>query len=127
MSSVAQYQFAAEFVTFLACAAGLAVVLLRAELITRSWWAQSLLTAGFLILGTSAFFHGALVGVSDTLVFSLRGAGVVALAAGTINWEGPATARRLLWLGLGLAGISLAVAATGKDELADLPLGLGAV
>src|SRR5258706_12369061 len=126
MSSVAQYQFAAEFVTFLACAAGLAVVLLRAELITRSWWAQSLLTAGFLILGTSAFMHGALVGVSDSLVFSLRGAGVVALAAGTMDWHGPSGARRLLGLGLGLAAISLVVRATSSDELADFALGAGA-
>ncbi len=127
MSSVAQYQFAAEFVTFLACAAGLAVVVLRSELITKSWWAQTLLTAGFLVLGTAAFLHGALVGVSDSLVFTLRGAGIVALAAGTMEWRGPPGARRLLWLGLGLAAASLAVASTDSDELANLSLGLGAV
>ena len=127
MSSTAQYQFAAEFVTFLACAAGLAVVVLRSELVTRVWWSQFLLTAGFLVLGTSAFLHGALVGTADELVFALRGAGVVLLAAGTLDWHGPAAARRLLWLGLGLAAASLAVAATDADELADLALGLGAV
>lgn len=127
MSSTAQYQFAAEFVTFLACAAGLAVVVLRSELITRTWWAQTLLTAGFLVLGTSAFLHGALVGTSDALVFALRGGGVVLLAAGTLDWHGPIAARRLLWLGLGLCAASLAVATTDADELADLALGLGAV
>ena len=127
MSSTAQYQFAAEFVTFLACAAGLAVVVLRSELVARNGWSQFFLTAGFLVLGTSAFLHGALVGTADELVFALRGAGVVLLAAGTLDWHGPPSARRLLWLGLGLDAISLAVAGTDTDELAHLALGLGAV
>jgi PAS domain S-box-containing protein len=127
MSSSAQYQFAAEFVTFLACAAGLAIVVLRSELVTRTWWAKALLAAGFSLLGTSAFMHGALVGVSQELVFSLRGLGVVALAAGTLEWQGAPGARRLFWLGLGLSGTSLAVAGTNADSLADLTLGLGAV
>jgi PAS domain S-box-containing protein len=126
MDATAQYQFAAEFVTFLACAAGLAIVVLRSELITHTRWAKSLLAAGFLVLGTAAFMHGALVGVSDQLIFSLRGAGVVGLAAGTLDWHGPASARRLLWLGLALAAASLAIATTSADSLANLSLGLGA-
>jgi PAS domain S-box-containing protein len=127
VSSTAQYQFAAEFVTFLACAAGLAVVVLRSELITRTWWAQWFLTAGFLVLGSAAFMHGALLGVSDSVVFALRGAGIVALAAGTMDWHGPAAARRMLWVGLGAAASSLAIASTTADSGANLALGLGAV
>jgi PAS domain S-box-containing protein len=127
VDTTAQYQFAAEFVTFLACAAGLAVVVLRAELISRSWWSKGFLTAGFLVLGSAAFIHGAQVGASDNLVFSLRGAGLVALAAGTLDWRGPPAGRRLLWLGLALGGVSLVIALSDADTLADLALGLGAV
>jgi hypothetical protein len=112
VDSTAQYQFAAEFMTFLACAAGLAVVVLRSELITKSRWAQTLLTAGFLILGSTAFMHGALVNVSDTLVFSLRGCGLVALAVGTVDWQGPPAAPRVLLLGRGRAAVGHAGAAT---------------
>jgi PAS domain S-box-containing protein len=127
VSSSAQYQFASEFVTFLACAAGLAVVLLRGELISRSWPGRALLALGFFSLGTAGFLHGALVGVSDPLVYSLRGAAVIIVALGTVDWVADAPARRVLWLGLGLVGLSLAVATTTQDGLADLTLGLGAV
>jgi PAS domain S-box-containing protein len=101
-ASAAQFEFAAEFVTFLAAAAGAALVLLRGELLARSSGARALLGLGFAALGTSAFVHGSRVieESDDPVVLALRAGGVAALALGSLHWAAGATARLLLWGGL---------------------------
>jgi PAS domain S-box-containing protein len=116
-ASAAQFQFAAEFVTFLAAAAGLALVLLRGELVARVLGARGALGVGFLALGAAAFLHGSRVVEEgdDPVLLTLRGAGVAAVALGSLSWNGGPTSRRLLWAGLLATGAAVAaeVAASG--------------
>ena len=57
----AQVAFVAEFVLFLACLAGTAIVVLRPGLVFEDRRARALITSGFLAVGTAAFLHGSLV------------------------------------------------------------------
>lgn len=108
-ASAAQFQFAAEFVTFLAAAAGVALVLLRGELLARSPGGRALLGLGFAALGTSAFLDGSrlIEDSDDPVVLALRAAGVVALALGALHWAGGPTARLLFWGGLAAIGAAI--------------------
>ncbi|HUQ38542.1 MAG TPA: ATP-binding protein [Acidimicrobiales bacterium] len=132
-SSTAQFQFAAEFVMFLAGTAGVALVLLRGELLTRPVWARSALGLGLAALGAGAFLSGSLLVDQDTAVSQgMRVAGVLTTALGTVAWTGSRSARRLLWVGLGLITASLTVQAAsatptaGVEVLFNSLLGLGA-
>ncbi|MHB1444627.1 MAG: sensor histidine kinase [Acidimicrobiales bacterium] len=58
-ASAAQFEFAAEIVTFLVALAGFALVLLRAQLYGATLWRSVALGAAFASLGTAAFIHGA--------------------------------------------------------------------
>ena len=111
-SSAAQLDFAAHFVTFLAAAAGLALVALRGELMTRTPWARAALGLGFALVGAAAFFGGSLIVDSDTTaLLAAQSVGIALAAAGTIPWHGGPSGRRLMWAGLALLGLS-AVART---------------
>jgi len=127
-TSLAQFQFAAEFIAFLAAAAGLALVLLRSDLLTRSPWAETVLALGFGALLTAAFLHGSLlIGESSRATITvLRGFGIVAVAAGSMTWRGSAVTQRMLWLSLALAGLDVVLIAAGHRLAADAVLGLGA-
>ena len=57
----AQVAFVAEFVLFLACLAGTAVVVLRPGLVFEDRRARAVMTAGFVAVGTAAFLHGSLI------------------------------------------------------------------
>ena len=129
MSSSAQFDFAAEFVTFLAAASGLALVLLRGELLTRRTWARALLGVGFLGVGVSAFLRGSLIfdDVENELMLALRAAGLVSVAAGSLAWSGSEGARRLLWLGVTFIAVSLVADVGDVQGVVNVTLALGAV
>ena len=119
-SSAAQFQFAAEFVTFLAATAGLALVLLRGELMSRSAAAKTMLGLGFVMLGAGSFLSGSLIVEADSpVVLALQTAGIVAAAIGTFAWHGSPSARRLLWGGLALMAASVGFLAVSQrtDEV----------
>jgi signal transduction histidine kinase/HAMP domain-containing protein len=111
LSTAAQGRFAAEFATFLVAAAGLAVVGLRAELLSRVDWARGAMAIGFAAVGTSAFLQGSgiVANRTDVLTAIVMGAGLVAVAAGTMRWTGGVLAQRLLLSGLFLMAVALAL------------------
>ena len=129
MSSTAQFHFAAEFVAFLAAAAGLSLVLLRGELLTRVPWARTALGLGFTAIGTAAFFRGSLLlgDIENELLLMVRAAGLVAVAVGSLNWTGGQGARRLLWLGITAMAASLVLDIGTTGRPVDTALGVGAV
>ena len=122
-SSAAQLDFAAHFVTFLAAAAGLALVALRGELMTRAPWARAALGLGFALIGGAAFFGGSLIVDSDTTyLLAAQSVGIALAAAGTIPWHGGPGGRRLMWTGLSLLGLS-AVARTTLSSPGETTVG----
>jgi PAS domain S-box-containing protein len=127
-ASAAQFQFAAEFVTFLVAAAGVALVLLRGELLARAPGARVLLGLGFTSLGASAFLHGSrLVEESDDpVVLVLRAVGVVGIALGSLAWSAGATARIFLWGGLVVVVGAVAADAAASGDLPRVLLIVGA-
>ena len=129
MSSTAQFHFAAEFVAFLAAAAGLSLVLLRGELLTRAPWARTALGLGFTAIGAAAFFRGSLLlgDVENELLLMVRAAGLVAVAVGSLNWTGGPGARRLLWMGITAMAVSLVLDISTSGRAVDTALGVGAV
>lgn len=129
MSSSAQFHFAAEFVTFLAAASGLALVLLRGELLTRGNWGRYALGAGFSLIAASAFLRGSLIldSVDPDMWLVLRAVGLVALALGSLNWNAGEGERRTLWLGVSLVTLSLVMDVFQDGTLVDLTLLIGAL
>jgi len=129
MSSTAQVHFAAEFITFLAAAAGLALVLLRSELLCRSTWAKWLLAGGFLAIGTAAFLLGSLIvsDKNDAPVLIVRAVGIAAAAGGSFSWAAGPNSRRVLWVGLMFLAGALAIEAQHPSLAADGLLSVGAV
>jgi two-component system sensor histidine kinase VicK len=123
MSTSAQFTFAAEFVAFLAAAAGLAMALLRGEVVVRPNWVRAPLGAGFAALAGAAFLRGSLVVHGATAeVVTLRAAGLVAVAAASLRWNESGLARRILWvaiaaIGLATYGQTLANSAPGDGAL----------
>ncbi len=108
-SSSVELQFAAEFAVFLVAAAGLAVIVLRSELLSRSSLGAAALGAGFCGVGAAALFRGSLLvrrGADPALVASMA-IGLFLLLAGSVRWGGGRAARRLLWLALTLLAAAL--------------------
>ena len=102
MSTSAQFTFAAEFVAFLAAAAGLAMALLRGEVVVRPAWARTPLGAGFGFLAGAAFLRGSLLIDTDTTRRSLRcgSLGLLIVIVGSLAWDERGPARQLLWVAL---------------------------
>lgn len=129
MSSSAQFHFAAEFVTFLAAASGLALVMLRGELLTRARWARYALGLGFLAVGASAFLRGSLSpdDIQNELLLAVRAAGLIGIAVGSLSWNAGEGERRTLWLGVTLVTLSLVIDLAQDGGLADGTLLVGAI
>ena len=128
ISTSAQALFAAEFATFLVATAGLLVVALRADLLSRDWWSRIVLVLGFGTLAAVAYQQGSTVTakVSPTLAI-IQAAGLVAVAIGTLRWSSGPTGRKLLWLGLVLMAASIAFDQAGTTTAGDIALGGGAL
>ena len=129
MSSTAQFHFAAEFVTFLAAAAGLSLVLLRGELLSRTSWARVALGLGFTAIGAAAFFRGSTLvdDIESQFLLMVRAAGLVAVAVGSLTWTGGAGSRRLLWVGITAMAAALVLDIPSSGRAVDAVLGVGAV
>lgn len=129
-TEAARIQFAAEFVTFLVAAAGLALVVLRNELTTNRPPERLSLAIGFLATGVAAFGHGSLLLHDSTegIVIGLRVAGIVGLGIGSIWWwRGGPIARRLLMVGLVLWMIAVVVEVVGAGRGSDGVLAVGSI
>jgi PAS domain S-box-containing protein len=128
-ASAAEIHFAAEFVTFLAATVGLAVVVLRGDLVTAAR-TRAPLGVGFAFLGSAAFLHGSLLLDADTdraVLFALRAVGVAGIALGATRWAGPANAKRLLWAGVVILAVATAVGLTTADTAASALLAAGGI
>ena len=129
-STVAQIQFAAEFVTFLVATAGLALVVLRTELTNSRPPERLSLAVGFLATALAAFGHGSLLlkGNYEGLVIGLRAAGIVGLAIGSIWWwRGRGIAGHLLWAGLSGWSVAAVLEAMGAGRATDALLAAGSL
>ena len=129
-STVALIQFAAEFLTFLVAAAGLALVVLRDELTTNRPPERLALTIGFLATALAAFCRGSLLLKGDLsgFIIGLRAAGIVGLAIGSIWWwKGRGVARRLLWLGLVAMTVADVLLVTGAGRASDAALAVASI
>ncbi|MCU1485047.1 MAG: hypothetical protein JWN67_1793 [Actinomycetia bacterium] len=82
----AQVAFAAEFVLFLAALAGVAVLVLRPELLAPDRWSRWAMATGFLAIGAASFVHGSLIEpeAGSAWVVAPRLAGLLLLAAVTV-------------------------------------------
>lgn len=121
-------QFTAEFVTFLAAMAGLALALLRGRLVGRTASARALLGGGFVGLGVSAFMHGTELApdLADVAVVGPRAGGLVLLAIGAVQWAAGPRSRIALWAGLVAIGAGLAVGLAGMEPADSIVLFVGA-
>ena len=121
-SSAALLQFAAEFVLFLASAAGVGSLLVARDTGGGRPLLRLLGAAGFVALAVSAVVRGSdLAGESDTVqVVGLRATGVVLLALQAVRAPLGRPARVALWLGLVL------LVAAGATDIADeaIPTGV---
>ena len=128
MSTSAQFTFAAEFVAFLAAAAGLALVLLRGEFVVRPPWTRGPLGAGFAFIASAAFLRGSLlVDGPEDAVLALRAGGVLVVAIASLFWLGGGAARQMLWIGLLTLGGSCVAHFQDAVGVGDGLLVLGAV
>ncbi|MDP1793367.1 MAG: hypothetical protein Q8K63_04435, partial [Acidimicrobiales bacterium] len=129
MSTSAQFTFAAEFVAFLAAAAGLAMALLRGGVVVRPAWARMPLGAGFGFMAGAAFLRGSLlIDTTDNApVVALRLLGLLIVIVGSLAWDERGPARQLLWIAL--VGIAVAVygQALGDPVWGDTALIVGSV
>jgi len=128
-TSAAQFQFVAEFVAFLAAAAGLALVVLGGDLLTRVIWARLAMAVGFAALLAAAFLHGSLLidESSRQGVAGLRFGGIVAVALGAWQWRGRRSSRQLLLAGLLLTGVAGGLALREVRTAGDATLIAGSV
>ncbi len=128
MSTSAQFTFAAEFVAFLAAAAGLAMALLRGEVVLRPPWVRAPIGAGFGALATAAFFRGSLIVDGPTAtVIGLRAAGVVVVLGGAIAWEERGLAKQLLWGALAALAVATYGQTLDSTGMGDTALVIGSV
>ena len=124
----AQLRFAVEFATFLVAVAGAAIVLLRPHLVGANRRSRVVLALGFAGVAAAAFLHGSvLTGTDEIAVISLRGAGIVLLAVGTLGWGEARASRRALWISLVLMAAAEAASVSDAGTIADWARGAGAL
>ena len=124
----AQLRFAVEFATFLVAVAGAAIVLLRPHLVGANRRSRVVLALGFAGVAAAAFLHGSLLtGTQEIAVISLRGAGIVLLAIGTLGWGEARASRRALWISLVLMAAAEAASVSDAGIVADWARGAGAL
>ena len=118
-SSAAQLRFAVEFATFLVAVAGATIVVLRPHLVGASPRQRIVLALGFAGVAAAAFLNGSLLSVSDAVVVTLRGAGIVLLAFGTLGWGEDRATRRVLWASLVLMAVAQVLSVGDADIAAE--------
>jgi PAS domain S-box-containing protein len=128
ISFAAQGRFAAEFLAFLVAVAGLALVGLRAELLSEHRVGRGVLAIGFGGLAGTSFLQGTLIihNHSDVATELVRLAALLAILLGSLRWAG--TGRSLWLLRIGTASMAAAIGLlVAKSEFsADILLGVGA-
>jgi two-component system, OmpR family, phosphate regulon sensor histidine kinase PhoR len=124
----AQLRFAVEFATFLVAVAGATIVLLRPQLVGANRRSRIVLSLGFACVAAAAFLHGSLLtGTTEVAVVVARGAGIVLLAVGTLNWSEARASRRALWVALVLMAVAEGASVLDAGTVADWARGLGAL
>ncbi|MGH9163959.1 MAG: ATP-binding protein [Acidimicrobiales bacterium] len=120
-AGAALLQFAAEFVLFLAAAAGFGSVLLQTGLRDEEARPRLALVVGFAALAISAILRGSdLAGQSETpALLVLRGGGALVVFLGSWRWAAGRSARLVLWLAL------LVIAGAGVADLTEQPTATG--
>jgi PAS domain S-box-containing protein len=127
-SGAVQLRFAVEFATFLVSVAGATIVLLRPQLMGANKRSRFLLALGFAGVAGASFLHGSLLtGTRELAVIGLRGAGIVLLALGTLNWGEDRVTRRSLWIALVLMALAEAATVTDSGATADWVRGAAAL
>ena len=108
--------FAAEFTTFLVAAGGLSVALVRPGLVVAGSRARALAVGGFVAVGTVAFVHGSLLVANggNPVLAVVRGLGLAALGASSLDWQASADTRRLLRAGVALLAVAQVLAVVAQ-------------
>src|SRR5205823_7661114 len=108
-------------------AAGLALVIMGADLLARDVWARVLAAMGFIGLGAAAFAHGSLLAGPDAkaAVSAVRAVGIVGVAAGSLRWRGSVLSRQLLWGGLLVTAAAAVLGGTGPRDTANATVIIG--
>ncbi|HZU72488.1 MAG TPA: ATP-binding protein [Acidimicrobiales bacterium] len=115
-TSAAEFQFTAEIIVFLAALAGLALLLLRSELLTGAPGPRLGLAAGFACLGAAGFLQGAIeTDPSSALVAGLRvGAAVLLVGGSAARWVGGALGAWLVRTGAAAVAVGAVVDLSGS-------------
>lgn len=126
-AAAAQFQFGAEFVAFLAAAAGVALLLLRVELAEGRREARIGLVIGLTALASAAFLDGAHIVPhrTSTAVVGLRLGGAAVVALASVAWAALLRTKVLLTVGVVVTAASVVAAAAGQSTAADAIVGLG--
>ncbi|HUR78673.1 MAG TPA: ATP-binding protein [Acidimicrobiales bacterium] len=128
MSTSAQFTFAAEFVAFLAAAAGLAMALLRSEVVVRPSSVRAPFGFGFAGLAAASFLRGSLLVDGATAeVMVLRVAGLLAIALASVRWEERGLGRQFLWIAIAADGIAAYGQSLDNPAPGDVALIAGSV
>lgn len=126
-AAAAQFQFGAEFIGFLAAAAGVALLLLRIELVEGRREVRAGLVVGLVGLAAAAFLDGAHIvpDRSSGAVVALRLGGACVVGASTLAWPAHLRTRILLSAGVLVTALSVAAAAGSRPAVADALVGAG--
>lgn len=125
----AQSQFAAEFIAFLAAVAGLALVLLRSSLASRTTAGGYLMGGGFAATAAGSFLHGSLIvdSATDPILVVVRLAGVLGIAAGAWSWAAGRTSQQILWISSAILALAVIGDGVGADSVAAGARAIGAL
>ena len=128
-TEAAQLQFAAEFTLFIAAIAGLAVTVLRPDLLFRHASARAGYVLGCATLATAAFLHGSLLveSADQPLLVAARTLGILAVGVSLLRWHGPDNGKTLALGGAVFLAVAEALTISDAERLADGARGVGAL